>query len=281
MLRSEQARSGLPGARTLLTRWSFHQCLLACSFEMVAAAYRMGLLSFPSVPNKLRLKPFDLSKMISAFVHAEPSLPKELKRHLFTIEEKILESLAWQPGSSIYRLLEAASGDKAVAAAAQQQQPGSTAAAAAAAAGSGGGSGGAGSGQMDVDEGTPSTAAAGSGATAMDTDGAPAAAAARAPPQQPQPASSGPSSSEEQGEGRQQQDPAAKRHKGSTGAASHKQQQSAGAHAAAAQRPLPRAIGGGPGVEGPPGGDPAARAVLLEHCRKVLKLAAFRLVALR
>ena len=78
---------------------------------MVAASYRMGLLTFPSIPTKLRLKPFDLGKMIGAFVHAEPTLPRELKRHLFTIEEKILESLAWQPGSSIYKLLELATVD--------------------------------------------------------------------------------------------------------------------------------------------------------------------------
>lgn len=63
-----------PGA--LLTRWPFHQCLLACSFEVVAASYRMGLLSFPAIPAKLGLKPFDLSKMIGPFVKAEPSLPR-------------------------------------------------------------------------------------------------------------------------------------------------------------------------------------------------------------
>jgi hypothetical protein len=60
----------------LLTRWPFHQCLLACSFEVVAASYRMGLLSFPTIPAKLALKPFDLSKMIGPFVKAEPSLPR-------------------------------------------------------------------------------------------------------------------------------------------------------------------------------------------------------------
>lgn len=60
----------------LLTRWPFHQCLLACSFEVVAASYRMGLLSFPAIPAKLGLKPFDLSKVIGPFVKAEPSLPR-------------------------------------------------------------------------------------------------------------------------------------------------------------------------------------------------------------
>lgn len=62
----------------LLTRWSFHQCLLACAFEVVAASYRMGLLSFPAIPAKLGLKPFDLSKMIGPFVKAEPTLPRSV-----------------------------------------------------------------------------------------------------------------------------------------------------------------------------------------------------------
>lgn len=108
MLRAEEANAGAAGVNSLITRWSFHQCLLACSFEMVAASYRMGSLSFPSIPERLKLKPFDLVKMIGPFVHAEPSLPRDLKHHLFTIEEKILESVAWQPGSSIYPTLIAA-----------------------------------------------------------------------------------------------------------------------------------------------------------------------------
>jgi hypothetical protein len=29
---------------------------------------------------------------------------RELKRHMFTVEEKILESLGWAPGSSFYKL---------------------------------------------------------------------------------------------------------------------------------------------------------------------------------
>jgi hypothetical protein len=60
----------------LLTRWPFHQCLLACSFEVVAASYRMGLLPFPAIPSRLGLKPFDLCKMVGPFVKAEPTLPR-------------------------------------------------------------------------------------------------------------------------------------------------------------------------------------------------------------
>ncbi len=89
MLRSEERSSGVAGIASLVTRWSFHQCLLACSFEILVACYRMGSLSFPKVAERLRLQPFDMTKMIAPFVHCEPSLPRELKHHLFTIEEKV------------------------------------------------------------------------------------------------------------------------------------------------------------------------------------------------
>jgi hypothetical protein len=36
----------------------------------------MGLLSFPAIPCKLGLQPFDLSEMIGPFVKAVPSLPR-------------------------------------------------------------------------------------------------------------------------------------------------------------------------------------------------------------
>ena len=59
-------------------------------------------LTFPSVLERLNLKAFDLCKVIETFVRHEPLLPRELKRHLFNIEEKMLESLVWERGSSLY-----------------------------------------------------------------------------------------------------------------------------------------------------------------------------------
>ncbi|KAF6261466.1 cyclin-like protein [Scenedesmus sp. NREL 46B-D3] len=194
MLRAEEGRAGLAAACSLLTRWPFHQCLLACCFELVAASYRMGLLSFPAIPSKLGLKPFDLSKMIGPFVKAVPGLPRELKRHMFTVEEKILESLGWAAGSSFYKLARAAGGQQ------QQQQ------------------------QQAAAEPAASAAAC----SRRRRRRAPARPEAFAPAE-----------------------PAA---------------------------PLPPALGA-PGSPLPAGADASARAVLHDHCRKVLKLAAFRLVA--
>jgi retinoblastoma-like protein 1 len=57
--------------------------------------------TFPAVLEQLDLKPFDLCKLISTFVRHLPTLPRELKRHMFSIEEKCLESLSWERGSSL------------------------------------------------------------------------------------------------------------------------------------------------------------------------------------
>lgn len=58
--------------------------------------------AFPAVLEKLELHAFDLCKMIDPFVRYEPSIPQDLKYHLHSIEEKIIECLAWQRGSPLY-----------------------------------------------------------------------------------------------------------------------------------------------------------------------------------
>lgn len=63
------------------------------------------------VLEKLELPAFDMSKLVGTFVrHISPTeqVPRELKRHLFSIEEKILEQQAWERGSSLYPMLIAA-----------------------------------------------------------------------------------------------------------------------------------------------------------------------------
>lgn len=69
--------------------------------------------AFPTVLEKLELHAFDLCKMIDPFVRYETSIPRDLKRHLHSIEEKIIESLAWERGSSFYPLLVLAFDSKA------------------------------------------------------------------------------------------------------------------------------------------------------------------------
>ncbi|KAJ0054641.1 hypothetical protein Pint_02488 [Pistacia integerrima] len=47
---------------------------------------------------------FDMSKVIESFIKHEDSLPRELKRHLNSLE-KLLESMVWEKGSSLYNPL--------------------------------------------------------------------------------------------------------------------------------------------------------------------------------
>ena len=48
-------------------------------------------LAFPAVLDRLSLAPFDVAKLVHPFQAAAPSMPPELNRHLFLLEERILE----------------------------------------------------------------------------------------------------------------------------------------------------------------------------------------------
>ena len=48
-------------------------------------------LAFPAVLDRLALAPFDVAKLVHPFQAAAPALPAELNRHLFLLEERILE----------------------------------------------------------------------------------------------------------------------------------------------------------------------------------------------
>lgn len=97
-----------PDLTTLLTSATFHKTLLCVALEVVAASYKVYQLAFPAVPERMGLKPFDLCKVIEPFVRNEPTLPRELIRHLNSLEERIVESLAFERGSSLYTVLLAA-----------------------------------------------------------------------------------------------------------------------------------------------------------------------------
>mmetsp|Transcript_9001 Transcript_9001/g.19330 ORF Transcript_9001/g.19330 Transcript_9001/m.19330 type:complete len:1231 (-) Transcript_9001:1802-5494(-) len=105
VLTAEERATGQTNFSGMLTAIKFHRGLMACCMEIVIAAYRMVSSTFPHVLDCIKLTAFDLSKMIPSFVKHMPSLPRELKRHLFMVEEKILESLGWEVGSPLYTIL--------------------------------------------------------------------------------------------------------------------------------------------------------------------------------
>ena len=90
---------------SLLANERFHRCMLACSGELVLATHKTVTMMFPAVLEVTGITVFDFSKVIESFVRHEETLPRELKRHLNALEERLLESLAWEKGSSMYNSL--------------------------------------------------------------------------------------------------------------------------------------------------------------------------------
>ncbi|KAM3685776.1 hypothetical protein ACJW31_11G144100 [Castanea mollissima] len=89
----------------LLTNERFHRCMLACSAELVLATHKTVTMLFPAVLERTGITAFDLSKVIESFIRHEESLPRELRRHLNSLEERLLESMVWEKGSSMYNSL--------------------------------------------------------------------------------------------------------------------------------------------------------------------------------
>ncbi|KAK9161121.1 hypothetical protein Syun_007462 [Stephania yunnanensis] len=90
---------------SLLTNERFHRCMLACSAELVLATHKTVTMLFPVVLERTSITAFDLSKVIESFIRHEESLPRELRRHLNSLEERLLESMVWEKGSSLYNSL--------------------------------------------------------------------------------------------------------------------------------------------------------------------------------
>ncbi|KAM6144879.1 retinoblastoma-associated protein isoform 2-T3 [Phoenicopterus ruber ruber] len=116
MLKSEEERLSVQNFSKLLNDNIFHTSLLACAVEVVMATYGRNAsqsdgtsaetdLSFPWILNVFDLQAFDFYKVIESFIKAEPSLTREMIKHLERCEHRIMESLAWQSGSPLFDLI--------------------------------------------------------------------------------------------------------------------------------------------------------------------------------
>ncbi|GJP45797.1 hypothetical protein CLOM_g5133 [Closterium sp. NIES-68] len=102
MCTSESLRMRSQNLTPLLDNDRFHRALLACSAELVLASHKATAHTFPAVLAPAGVSAFDMDKVMEGFVRYEEGLPGELKRHLNACDERILESLAWEKGSSLY-----------------------------------------------------------------------------------------------------------------------------------------------------------------------------------
>uniref|UniRef100_A0A1A7WSV4 Retinoblastoma-associated protein n=1 Tax=Iconisemion striatum TaxID=60296 RepID=A0A1A7WSV4_9TELE len=123
MLKSEEKRLSVQNFSKLLNDSTFHTSLLACALEVVMAAYKGSIfkngrysvggsdqagtdMCFPWILNVFNLPAFDFYKVIESFIKAEPTLSKDIIKHLETCENLIMERIAWRTGSLLFELLE-------------------------------------------------------------------------------------------------------------------------------------------------------------------------------
>uniref|UniRef100_A0A674BHL8 Retinoblastoma-associated protein n=1 Tax=Salmo trutta TaxID=8032 RepID=A0A674BHL8_SALTR len=115
MLKSEEKRLSVQNFSKLLNDSTFHTSLLACALEVVMATYGGEILQkphslttdlcFPWILDVFQLTAFDFYKVIESFIKAEPSLNKDMVKHLERCEHLIMETIAWREDSPLFELL--------------------------------------------------------------------------------------------------------------------------------------------------------------------------------
>uniref|UniRef100_A0A673BTJ6 Retinoblastoma 1 n=1 Tax=Sphaeramia orbicularis TaxID=375764 RepID=A0A673BTJ6_9TELE len=115
MLKSEEKRLSVQNFSKLLNDSTFHTSLLACALEVVMLHDLLIFgqlvetaetdLCFPWILDVFSLAAFDFYKVIESFIKAEPTLSKDIVKHLETCENLIMEKIAWRTGSVLFELL--------------------------------------------------------------------------------------------------------------------------------------------------------------------------------
>uniref|UniRef100_A0A673BWL1 Retinoblastoma 1 n=1 Tax=Sphaeramia orbicularis TaxID=375764 RepID=A0A673BWL1_9TELE len=114
MLKSEEKRLSVQNFSKLLNDSTFHTSLLACALEVVMFVTNCNHcvgetaetdLCFPWILDVFSLAAFDFYKVIESFIKAEPTLSKDIVKHLETCENLIMEKIAWRTGSVLFELL--------------------------------------------------------------------------------------------------------------------------------------------------------------------------------
>uniref|UniRef100_H3D2K2 Retinoblastoma-associated protein n=1 Tax=Tetraodon nigroviridis TaxID=99883 RepID=H3D2K2_TETNG len=122
MLKSEEKRLSVQNFSKLLNDSTFHTSLLACALEVVMATYGESSfktggynqgsgdaaernMCFPWILDVVNLAAFDFYKVIESFIKADPTLSKDIVKHLETCENLIMERIAWRTGSPLFELL--------------------------------------------------------------------------------------------------------------------------------------------------------------------------------
>ncbi|XP_033637710.1 retinoblastoma-associated protein-like [Asterias rubens] len=120
MLKREEERLSTKDFSSLLHSDLFHKSLLACALEVVNVTYEYSPSEFSAMPGSasrllfpwlldvFSLTAYDFSKVLESFMKDEPRLTQEAKKHLQSIETRIVESMAWQSSSPLHDVIQTA-----------------------------------------------------------------------------------------------------------------------------------------------------------------------------
>ncbi|XP_071629197.1 retinoblastoma-like protein 1 [Temnothorax longispinosus] len=106
ILNDEKRKKPNDDITNLLLNEVFIQCLFACCLEIVIYSYKSNDKIFPWILKALNLDAYYFYKVIEIIVRAKDQLSLDVVKHLNQIEEKILESLAWQSDSPLWQTIE-------------------------------------------------------------------------------------------------------------------------------------------------------------------------------
>ncbi|KAK9500560.1 hypothetical protein O3M35_001803 [Rhynocoris fuscipes] len=87
----------------LLNQDAFIKALYACAVEIVFFSLSEEHLKFPKVLEVLNIAPYYFYRIIEVVVRQGDLLTREIVKHLNTIEESVLESMAWKCDSPLWR----------------------------------------------------------------------------------------------------------------------------------------------------------------------------------
>ena len=90
----------------IISQESFHVSLFSCALEIILFCYTTNR-TFPWIlevfsDGELKLFPFNFYKVIEPVIRDEDGLTREIVKHLNSVEERILECLAWKSNSPLW-----------------------------------------------------------------------------------------------------------------------------------------------------------------------------------
>lgn len=101
----ECRRSGQNCLSRLVNNDTFHRCMIACAIELIRHSFSIDSTTFEEILFIINVRQFDFCLITEFVIKLESSLSWILVRRLKEIEERILESQAWQEIDPLYHLM--------------------------------------------------------------------------------------------------------------------------------------------------------------------------------